>query len=210
MNIYILIFLCLNFVHAKNHDDEYKFRPDYWSKGLHLNVGGGLNSTYYDADERFKTVAFGLNFKTDLGYYFTNRFAIEWSSNVKFNRISEYLVWDTLITFGLRYRMKEYYVRPFLGKAPTVVFFNGHPPAEYKGTKASRLQFDGPVYGFAVGKMFERKDGLLWFIETSATLQSLQEREAIHMDGDVPKVISRETDQSTLVSVYFMIGVLIF
>lgn len=204
--LFILIFL--NTVHAA--EPEYKFRPDYWSKGLHLNVGGGLNLTKFYSDDRFNEIGYGLNFKTDLGYFFTNRFALEWSSNVKFDRIDEYLAWDTLITFGIRYRIKDYYVRGFYGKAPTVVYLQNKPP-EYKDSKASRLQFDGPVYGVAIGKTFQSdKKGIIWFLETSGTFQRLEEREAIHMKGQVPEVISRVTDKSSVVSLYVMIGVMVF
>jgi hypothetical protein len=192
------------------HEDEYKFRPDYWSKGLHLIAGGGVNGTYYDSNESYGNYGYGLNGKTDLGYYFTNRFAVEWSSNVKFNKINDYLVWDTLITFGLRYRLKEYYIRGFGGKAPTVIFFQGNPPDEYKNSSASRLQYDGPVYGLAIGKMYEDRNGLIWFLETSATFQELNDRQGIKMNGQTPVVVSRERDASRLYSLYFMIGLLVF
>lgn len=190
--------------------EEHKFRPDYWSKGLHLAAGGGLNLVYYDSNQVYNDIGAGINFKTDLGYYFTNRFAVEWSSNVKFNRVDGYQIWDTLITFGLRYRIKEYYVRGFFGKAPTVIFFDGKNPDDFKDSSASRLQYDGPVYGLAVGKMYKKESGLIWFLEFSSTLQRLEEREAIRMDGQVPEVVGRERDPSSVLSFYAMIGVLIF
>ena len=208
MKALLIIFVLISTSYAK--EDEYKFRPDYWSKGLHLIAGGGVNGTYYDSNESYGNYGYGLNGKTDLGYYFTNRFAVEWSSNVKFNKINEYLVWDTLITFGLRYRIKEYYIRGFGGKAPTVIFFQGNPPNEYKNSSASRLQYDGPVYGLAVGKMYENRNGLVWFLETSATFQELNDRQAIKMNGQTPVVVSRERDASRLYSLYFMIGLLVF
>ena len=203
----LLIILSFNFAYA---DEPYQFRPDYWSKGLHLTAGGGVNTTYIDSNDRFGNIGYGLNGSTDLSYYLTNRFAVDWSSNVKFNRIQNYLVWDTLITFGVRYRIKEYYIRAFGGRAPTVIFFEGNPPKEYKASNATRLQYDGPVYGFSVGKMMQAKSGLIWFLESSATLQRLKDRQGIKMNGQVPVIVSREKDTSTLVSLYFMVGVLIF
>lgn len=205
----LLLFLML-IVNVARADEPHVFRPDYWSRGMHLIAGGGLNAVHFTGDNQFDEIGYGVNFKTDLGYYFTNRFAIEWSSNVKFNRIDGYQVWDTLITGGIRYRMKEYYLRAFYGKAPTVIFFNGDPPDEFENSKASRLQFDGPVYGLAFGKMYKRDTGLIWFLEYSMTLQRLEEREAIHMDGQVPEVVGREKDSSTLTSFYVMIGILVF
>lgn len=207
MKILLLLFIVLTSAHA---EEEHKFRPDYWSRGLHLAAGGGLNMAYYDSNELTHDIGYGINFKTDLGYYFTNRFAIEWSSNVKFNRVDGYQIWDTLITGGIRYRIKEYYVRAFVGKAPTVIFFDDKDPEQFRNTKASRLQFDSPVYGIAVGKMYNNRNGLIWFLEGSTTLQRLEEYEAIHMDGQVPEVVSRERDPSSSVTAYATIGVLIF
>lgn len=190
--------------------EEHKFRPDYWSKGLHLMVGGGINTSHFYSDDNYDEIGYGINFKTDLGYYFTNRFAIEWSSNVKFNKVERSLIWDTLMTFGLRYRIKEYYVRGFLGRAPTVVFFNGDVPPEYENTKASRVQFTGPVYGLGVGKMFKNRRGLIWFVEGAGSFQNLQEREGIYMKGEVPVVVKKDSDNSVITSLYLMAGVLFF
>jgi hypothetical protein len=210
MKFLILFIFFAAFAYAESPHDQNKFSPDQWTSGLHLAAGGGVNITHFDSNDRYDEVGYGLNFKTDLGYYFTHNFAVEWSSNIKFNKVNQLLIWDTLITGGLRYRIKEYYVRGFYGKAPTVVYFNHHPPEEFENSKASRLQFDGPVYGVAWGKMFKKDNGLIWFLESSVTYQRLQEREAIHMDGEVPEVISRENDPSTVLSLYFMIGALIF
>ena len=205
-----VLFAILFLINVATAAEQHVFRPDYWSRGMHLIAGGGLNAVHFTSDDQFDEIGYGVNFKTDLGYYFTNRFAIEWSSNVKFNRIDGYQVWDTLITGGLRYRIKEYYLRGFYGKAPTVIFFNGRQPDEFKDSSASRLQYDGPVYGLAAGKMFKRDSGLIWFLEYSLTLQKLKEREAIKMDGQVPVVVGRAKDSSTLTTLYVMIGILVF
>ena len=205
--IFIMILLKLNLAQA---EEDYRFRPDYWSKGFHLNVGGGFNATYFNSDDLFHDIGYGLNFKTDLGYFLTNRFAVEWSSNVNFNRIEDYLFWDTLFTLGARYRIQEFYLRAFYGKAPTVVYFRDNPPDGYKNSKASRLQFDGPVYGLAFGKTYQHEKGLIWFLETSGTFQSLKEREAIRMDGQVPEVVERRKDSGTVLSIFVMIGVMVF
>ncbi len=206
-HFFLLLLLIVSFAHA---EDALKFRPDYWTKGFHLNAGLGPQATYFDSDRRYNGIGVGTNFKTDLGYFFTNRFAIEWSTNAKFNMLNDFLIWDTLITGGIRYRMKEYFVRAFYGRAPTVVFFNGKVPDEYKGTKASRLQFDGPVYGLGLGKYYKSKKNLIWFLETAGTFQRLREREAIYMKGEVPVVVGSEKDKSTVLSLLFSIGILIF
>ena len=209
MKLFLLLLLVTMNVAQAAHQLN-KFRPDYWTKGFHLNAGGGLNAAYFDSDKRFTGTGLGLNLKTDLGYYFTNRFAVEWSTNVKFNSLNNYLIWDTLITGGIRYRIKDYYVRGFYGKAPTVIFFNGHAPPEYKHTTATRLQFDGPAFGMAVGKYFRHKKDLVWFLEGAGTFQRLNEREAVHVEKEVPEVVAREKDRSTIMSVYVNIGILIF
>ncbi len=205
---FIFIFLIL--ISSAHAQIEAKFRPDYWSTGLHLFFGGGLNGVHYNSDDNITEIGYGINFKTDLGYYFTNRFAVEWSSNVKFNRVDNYLIWDTLMTFGIRYRMKEYYLRGFVGRAPTVVFFDGHPPEEFDDSRIERAQFNGPVYGLGVGKLFKAEKGYIWFLETALSLQNLKHREGIRMNGEVPEVISTDKDDATVTSLYFMIGVMLF
>jgi len=205
-----LLLLFLFTASTASAEEVLKFRPDYWTKGLHLNAGMGPQSTYFVSDRRYNGIGYGVNFKTDLGYFFTNRFAIEWSTNAKFNSLNDFLIWDTLITGGIRYRIKEYFVRLFYGRAPTVVFFNGNIPEEYKGTKASRLQFDGPVYGLGFGRYYKTKKAGIWFLETAGTFQRLKEREAIYMRGEVPEIVAREEDRSTVFSLLFTVGMLVF
>lgn len=201
-----IIFFLLSF-HAFGKSE---FRPDYWSKGLHLAAGTGLNAVHYIGDNNLNEFGYGVTLKTDLGYYFTNRFALEWSSNVKLNRVDDYFVWDTLMTVGARYRIKEYFVRAFFGRAPTVVYFGDKVPEEYKESGASRLQFNGPVYGLSVGKFYKHKEDLIWFLELANSWQQLKHREAIKMRGEVPEVVESGEDGATVTSLYFTIGVLLF
>lgn len=203
----IFFFLLINFAQAES---DYKFRPDYWSKGLHLVAGTGLNAVHYINDDNLNKVGYGVTLKTDLGYYFTNRFALEWSSNVKLNRMDNYFIWDTLMTAGIRYRIKEYFVRGFFGRSPTVVYFGSNVPEEYKSTGASRLQFNGPVGGLAFGKFFRHKEDLIWFLEIANSWQKLKHREAIKMRGEVPDVVESGDDNATVTSLYLTIGVLLF
>jgi hypothetical protein len=198
---------------------EYYFKPNRWSKGVHLLAGAGISTSVFNSNQTLTDGGYGLHIKSDLGYYLADNFAVEWSSNVKFNKVQEYLVWDTLITVGLRYRFEEFfkdksgavYTRAFFGKSPTVIFFNGNPPEEYKGSKASRLQFDGPIYGLAFGKMYEKKDGSVWWIEFAGSFQTLEKREAIYMDDDVPVVVSREEGTNSMIySMYATIGIVVF
>lgn len=182
---------------------ENEFTPTHWSEGLHLNVAGGLNFTKFNSDDRLTDSGYGLNFKTDLGYYFTHNFAFEVSSSVTFVRSSRYLVWDTIMTVGPRFRFGDQYLRAFFGRSPTVVFI---PDSE----GASRLQYNGPVYGLALGKTFQKKSGLIWFIESAVSYQRFIERESINSDGDVPVVISSRSDKTSAVSLYFMIGAMVF
>lgn len=203
-----LIFL-LVFINCAFAETDFKFRPDDWSKGLHLMAGTGLNAAYYKKDD-FTEAGYGLTLKTDLGYYFTNRFAVEWSSSVKLSRTDKFTIWDTLMTVGIRYRFREYFVRTFFGRSPTVFYFDDDVPEIYKASGATRIQFNGPVAGLSFGKMYRHKDELIWFLEVSSTWQQLNHREAIKMKGEIPVVVESGGDNVTISSLFFSIGVLLF
>lgn len=217
-NIFLILMTFI--ISGKVLAQEFYFKPDDYLKGLHLMAGGGINGSIYNSDVERQNQGFGLNLKTDLGYYFNDRFAIEWSSNVKFNKVKEYLIWDTLITGGIRYRFEDFpftdsnkiYMRLFYGKAPTV-FFIDDAPEVYRRSSAKRLQYDGPVYGFAFGEMYETKKGRVWFLEYGASMQELRELNFVRNEGEVPTVLFSETSRGAQVKIYSLyasIGVLVF
>ena len=140
--------------------------------GLHLLAGAGLNSSVYSSDEDRVDGGVGINFGTDVSYFINDKWAFDWSSNVSFNHVNSYLIWNTQLTLGLRYRFDtEYfpgrvtYARLFMGRAPTVLFLNGDAPKEYDQAGLSRIQFEGPVGGVAWGLMKKAKSGRDYFFE---------------------------------------------
>lgn len=212
---YILIF----FLYAQlTWAKQYYFKADSYERGLHLMAGGGLNGSLYLSDSERQNQGIGLNGKTDLGYYFNNQFAWEISSNVKFNYVHEYLIWDTLLTTGLRYRFNKFpftkskgiYMRAFYGRAPTV-FYLHNAPEVYRRSKADRLQYNGPVYGLALGNMYGSKNGNIWFIEYGLSYQKLGAATGIKNDGEVPQTLFMNSgDNIQIYSLYASIGVLVF
>lgn len=213
----IILFFNLSFVGVTAFADE-SFNPDAWSEGLHLFAGIGLNSSLYTSDVERIDAGLGSNLKADLGCYFNDRWAFEWSTSVKFNRVNEYLIWDTLLTIGARYRFQtdllngSSYGRIFLGRSPTVIYFNGDAPEEYRDKGVSRVQFDGPAYGLAWGVMQKVKNKQTWFVEFAASVQTLEQHDGIQMDGEVPVVIMSgpQGDKSQIWSVYASFGILVF
>ncbi len=117
------------------------------------------------------------------------------------------------MTIGPRYHFKDssYYGRLFFGKSSTVFFLDDTPDITRR-RNASRLQYEGPVYGIAVGKFFERRKNSNWFIEGSLTYQSFERETGIRNDGDVPVETfnSRPTNAVNIYSIYAIIGVKVF
>jgi hypothetical protein len=201
------------------HADE--FYPYHWTPGLHLFAGGGINTAVYSNQEDTYDGGVGLNLKTDLVYFLNESWAVEAGSSIKFNRVSGYLFWDTLFTVGLRttlpsllnYEFGQPYGRIFVGRAPTVMFLNGNEsPNGTENKDVSRIQFDGPVAGLALGTFHTTENGLVWFTELGGSFQSLEQESEIKMDGEVPVVISSKSvsDHTTIFSLYLTIGILAF
>ncbi|MFM6927309.1 MAG: hypothetical protein ACKOX6_02540 [Bdellovibrio sp.] len=196
-------------------EEEQTFMPDRWSKGLHLLVGGGTNTGVYVSDSNRLDVGVGPVLKTEVGYFFNDRWAAEWNSIVKFNFVDGYTVWDSLFTFGARYRfdsmsgMTGPFLRAFFGTTVNVLYFHSSPPPRY--ANFSRLQSEGPAVGFGWGSMEQTSKGLNWYWEALVTGEWLEVSEAINLDKDVP--VSERSyldDHAALYTLYVTIGVVAF
>lgn len=200
-------------------DHQYYFKADDWQKGVHLFGGVGVNGSVNRYDFRRQDTGLGLNFKTDVGYFFNSHFAWEVGSNVKFNWIDDFMIWDTLLTTGFRYRFKKFpftkskgvYTRLFAGRAPTVIY-GENGPAVFRRSESSRIQYDGPVYGFALGNMYNGKNNTVWFLEYGLSYQQLERSEGVSVSEDVPETTFESTrkNQIKIFSAYVNIGILVF
>lgn len=181
-------------------------------ENFQLMAGGGLNTSAYAVNNGVQ-VGGGLNIKTDLIYFLSKNFGLEWSSQVKFNRINGILIWDTLMTVGARLRFDNspYYVRGFFGRSPTVFYLDGAPEVT-RDTNSSRLQYDGNVFGLGVGKSYTTEKGRIWFIELDLSYQNLDKEKGIRNDGEVPVEIfnQRAANPIQIYSIYATIGVRVF
>lgn len=191
--------------------EEHRF------EGLYLFGGGGANTSTYHSDSARIDWGIGLNLKTDFGYYFTDKWAVEWSSLSKFTRVDGYLVWDTLITWGIRHQFSIWstssmYGRLFAGRAPTMIKFEGSVPDEFKRQGVDRIRLDGPVYGGAVGRTKTSRGGWIWFIEFIGTVQSVETVEDIQIIYEVPEVSFHQAigEETNIVSFYICTGIHVF
>lgn len=209
-NIFILLFFLPMIASAQLFDSEEEFLADDWSEGLHIFVGAGVNSSNYHSDSRNNYLGLGSNFKTDVGWYFNHDWAIESSASIKFNRLNGDLIWDTLLTLGLRYRIEKYYFRGFAGAGVLVVVLNEDEPNVDNNTR--RLHMDGPAVGLGFGQTQKTETGKIWFIELNGTAQLIKHRDDVAIDGQYPIAISSQpvNDNSTIYSLQFTIGVLLF
>ncbi len=198
-----------------------EFTPTNWSEGMHLLAGGGINSSLIHTDKVREEIGLGTNFQTALGYYFNEKYAIEWNAAVNFNSFGGFLIWDTAFTIGLRFQFPEWakieqrlgepYGRIFFGRAPTVVYFNGQaPPGIEPGVE--RVQIDGPIWGVALGSFYHSTSGRIWYSEIVATHHDLTNETGIRMNGEVPvQMYNRSTlDHPIIYSIYVTVGVMAF
>ena len=212
----LLVLLILVFSVSAQADED--FEPTYWSEGLHLFAGGGVNSSVYKSNEERDDGGLGLNLKTDLFYVLNPEWAVEWSASVKFNRVRSYLLWDTLLTLGVRRQIPVSFMdaapygRLFVGKAPTVLFLEGDNSIRSSEPGVSRIHFDGPVAGLGFGILKKNPAGQVWFSEIAVTVQKLEQSEDVRMEGEVPVVISssRLDNNATIYSLSWTVGVLAF
>jgi hypothetical protein len=196
-----------------------EFFPYNWTKGMHLFAGIGGNTALFSDQDGTYDGGLGLNLKTDITYFINEDWAIEIGSSVGFNRVSNYLLWDTLFTVGVRtslpsltdYQLGQPYGRLFVGRAPMVIFLNGDR-SKTNGENVDRIQFDGPVIGGAIGTLHITSKGRVWFTELGIAYHQLKQQSDIRMDGEVPVIISdRNVDgESSIYSLSFTVGIMAF
>ncbi len=214
----VVLFLGPAIAHAS--EPQREFEPATWSEGAHLLAGLGLNSSLFTSDSERRDLGIGAYLKTDLDYFFSSSFAVEFSSGIEFNKVDAFLLWNTQVTLGIRYRIprdplfhtRSSYVRAFFGRSPTVIFLNGNAPPEYAALGIERLHFDGPVGGASIGMFRQTPGNRVWFYEFSFTVQRLEQENAVRMQGEVPIVLiqNNTTDHSTIYGLNFAVGTIFF
>ena len=209
--IILILFFILPFsLKAQLLDTGEEFLTDDWSEGLHIFVGAGVNSANYRSNNRKNYLGLGSNFKTDVGWYFNHDWAIESSASVKFNKLESNLIWDTLLTLGLRYRIEDFYYRAFAGAGVLVVVIGEDEPTARQDT--ARLHMDGPALGMGFGRIYRTNKGKVWFAELNGTVQWIKHRDDVIVDGETPIAISSESvnDNSTIYSLQATVGIMLF
>lgn len=210
-NIIFILFLILPFsLRAQLLDTGEEFLTDDWSEGLHIFAGIGVNSSNYRSNSRRDYLGIGSNFKTDVGWYFNHDWAIESSASVKFNNLDGSLIWDTLLTLGLRYRLEDYYYRVFAGAGVLVIDTGEDEPTARQDT--ARLHMDGPALGMGFGRTRRTEKGKVWFAELNGTVQWIKHRDDVIVDGETPIAISSEpvNDNSAIYSLQATVGIMLF
>ena len=204
---------------ANDVPEATSFTSQHWTTGLHLMAGLGVNTAYFTSSFLKKEAGMGLNINTSVGYYFFNDYAFEVSTNVMFNRVKRTLIWNTLGTMGLRFRLPPYlapakahpYFKIAAGRGPSVFIVKGKKP-EFFDLGGDRTQIEGDVLSSAYGFFQNSRDGTSWFLELSATVNSYRKLEAIRDNKEVPEVIDARivTDHAAMYAVALTFGVVVF
>lgn len=195
------------------------FTPLRWTKGLHLIAGGGVNFSSYVSNDRTTYVGPGVGFKSEIGYYLSDNFAIELGSAVSFNRIDSFILWDSTFTLGARVRIPmppgangegAPYARAFLGWGPAVAFENRWP--RYFDLDSDRAQLEGPAWGMGFGYFLKGAGSLIWFAEITATAHIFRKVQLVK-EGDTLSEVLVDlplSNNSWLASLRFSVGIVAF
>jgi hypothetical protein len=196
------------------------FRPSNWSHGFHFLPGAGINTSIFDSKVQDTDTGWGGSIRMDIGYYFTNDFALELSSSVNVNRVNGYLIWDNQFNLGMRTRITFLkstdngapYARAFIGRGPLVIVFEKSRPAEYAALGANRLQLEGPAYGGALGYMQMTSTNSVWFMELVIAYHQLENLEVIKTGDAAPVIVAKDriSERSTFSSLHLIIGMVAF
>lgn len=190
-----------------------------WLEGLHIDAGMGIQGGVYLVEGSTRNYAVGSAIKTDVGYYFNDRWAWEASGLIKFSRVDELRIWGTELSLGFRYRLPSGwydeqvpYFRFFGGSNINVVYTDGRKLPEFEESY-SRIQFEGPMVGIGLGgmRLTESKRNM-WFWEVSVTGNWLTRESGIQNEKDVPVVVSRSAldGRSQLYTIYINLGGRVF
>lgn len=207
---------------AEDTNTEYKVElppiDQIWRHGLHIDAGLGLQAGVYLVEGASRDYSIGSSIKTDVGYYWNERWAAEASSLIRFSRVNNFVVWGTELSIGVRYRLPSGwydeqvpYFRYFLGSNINVIYLDNQQLPEFD-QPYSRIQFEGPMTGIAFGGMRLSQSKTVWFWEVAATAEWLARESGIQMDKDVPVVVARSSldGRSQLYTIYVTMGAFIF
>ncbi len=200
--------------------EKPEFRPSNWSRGIHFMPGLGVNTSIFDSKIQEEDTGWGGSVRMDIGYYFTNDFALELSSSVNLNRVNGYLIWDSQFNLGVRTRITFFessdkgapYARAFVGRGPLVIVFERSRPAEYTQLGANRLQLEGPAYGGAIGYMQMTSTNSVWFMELVLAYHQLESLEVIKTTDVTPVIVAKQaiSDRSTFITAHLIVGMVAF
>lgn len=189
-------------------------------KDIHILMGLGVNQSFYRNDSQESVTELGPSFKADVIYLINQDWAVEWSGIAAFKEFSDILVWDTLLTLGVRKVMGPSYffngtwfTRYYLGYGHSVAYVDRDALSElgYSGD-INRIHFGGEVVGLGAGMVWESENKSLHFFELNWGIHYLKNREAVNIQNDVPVVVANDvvTDNSRAYHIHLTYGVLLF
>ncbi|MEE6250875.1 MAG: hypothetical protein VX583_10775 [Bdellovibrionota bacterium] len=187
---------------------------------IHILMGLGINQSFYRNDSQDSKTELGPSLKADVVYIINQDWAVEWSGIAAFREFSDILIWDTILTLGVRKVMGPshffngtWFTRYFLGYGHSVAYVDRDALSElgYDGD-INRIHFGGEVVGLGTGMVWETESKQLHFFELNFGIHYLKNREAVNIQNDVPVVVANDvlTDNSRGYHIHLTYGVLLF
>lgn len=187
---------------------------------IHILMGLGVNQSFYRNDSQESSTELGPSFKADVIYILNPDWSVEWSGTAAFKEFSDILVWDTLLTIGVRKVMGPSYFfdgtwfsRFFLGYGYSVAYVDRNALNELGYSEdVNRIHFGGEFVGLGAGMVWETEEKKLHFFELNWGIHYLKNREAVNLQNDVPTVVTNDvvTDNSRVYHLHLTYGVLLF
>ena len=206
-----LLFAAMAYASTNVDTGTRSFSPGKWSRGIHLAFGAGVSASAYFWDFERQRYGTGLAFKTEAGYFFSNAFAFELSSDAGFTAVRKAVIWETRFYGGVLARLPGYnardemapYARAFGGWGPTVIFYN---------RRKERLHLNGPAGGLGLGFYSKMMGGRTWYGEISAIFQAFRALDEVVPAAGYPLVISNKPANRTLflINVKASVGLVAF
>ncbi|MGL1937339.1 MAG: hypothetical protein OCD01_20105 [Fibrobacterales bacterium] len=213
---------------------DNQFAPVQWKKSRagwwYYLVSTGLNGGSMIANHDKTDGNVGMHIGTAIGYASRSLYSFEIGSMVAVDfydeipaqnaneELGKMVFWNTKFFWAVRFLLPNVTITPTF--MPYVKLLQGWGKGVgflfaldegYEKLAPYRFQFEGPLFGFSIGNMFNPIAGTPWFVEFTTTLQTFWNGYQIDGNSVVPEIKRVEmTENSRLFHFALSVGVNLF